>query len=89
MTLTSAELDLEFEQAQKDIKGLSRAPDSNTLLELYGLFKQAKEGDCDQPKPSMLNMRAFAKHQAWEGKKGTPREAAMTSYIDLVSKLTA
>lgn len=76
-----------FESAQKRIKTLSKAPGNETLLNLYGLFKQGNQGDVQGKKPSRLNLRARAKFEAWESKKGMSREEAQQAYIDLVDKL--
>lgn len=41
------------------VKGLSLSSDQR--LELYSLFKQATEGDCDEPKPSLIDLVGRAK----------------------------
>jgi diazepam-binding inhibitor (GABA receptor modulating acyl-CoA-binding protein) len=56
-------------------------------LEVYSLFKQGSIGDCNTDKPGMLDFKGKAKWDAWNGKKGTPKEEAQQSYIDLVSSL--
>ncbi|MFP3648320.1 acyl-CoA-binding protein, partial [Paraburkholderia sp. SIMBA_054] len=38
-------LDMQFTQAQEDVKQLPERPGNLTLLRLYALFKQASEGD--------------------------------------------
>lgn len=86
---TAIQLEEEFEQAQVRIKQLKEAPAQDDMLSLYGYFKQATDGDCTQSKPSMFNIRAFAKHQAWTGYKGMSKEEAMEAYIKLVNSLTA
>ena len=40
-----ADIKAQFEQAQKDVKTLTKRPDNNDMLALYSLFKQASEGD--------------------------------------------
>ena len=40
-----ATLQEQFEQAQIDVKGLTSRPSNEDLLSLYGLFKQATDGD--------------------------------------------
>ncbi len=56
-------------------------------LEVYSLFKQGTIGDCNTDKPGMLDFKGKAKWDAWNAKKGTPKEEAQQSYIDLVSSL--
>lgn len=57
------------------------------LLELYGLFKQATEGDVSGARPGMLDMKGRAKYDAWAGRKGMGKDEAMKAYVDLVGTL--
>ncbi len=50
-------------------------------LELYGLYKQATEGDITGAAPSATDFVARAKHQAWEKCKGMTKQQAMQAYI--------
>jgi acyl-CoA-binding protein len=79
----------DFSAAQSRVKTLSAAPDNSTLLALYALFKQATLGDVDGKRPGMLDLKGRAKYDAWTGKKGLTKEAAMTEYIALVDRLVA
>jgi diazepam-binding inhibitor (GABA receptor modulator, acyl-CoA-binding protein) len=78
-----------FEDAQKRVKGLSKSPSTDDLLELYALYKQATAGDVSGSRPGMLDMKGRAKYDAWSKKKGTGKDAAMTAYVALVDRLTA
>ncbi|KAK2578273.1 hypothetical protein KPH14_011626 [Odynerus spinipes] len=80
-------LDQQFEAAAEDIKILTKRPTNEELLELYALFKQATVGDCDTSKPGMFDMKAKAKWDAWQNKKGTSKEAAKQAYVDCVKNL--
>ena len=40
-----SDLKAKFEQAAKDVHSLAERPDNDTLLRLYGLYKQGAEGD--------------------------------------------
>jgi acyl-CoA-binding protein len=51
------------------------------LLTLYGLFKQAKEGDNARSKPAFYEMEASAKHEAWEKCRGLSQHEAKELYI--------
>lgn len=57
------------------------------LLTMYGLYKQATEGDATGARPGMLDVRGRAKHDAWAGRVGQSREAAMQEYIEAVDRL--
>jgi len=78
-----------FEDAQKRVKTLSSAPDTNTLLELYALYKQGTTGDVEGKRPGMLDLKGRAKYDAWSGKKGMTKDAAMEAYVRLVDRLVA
>jgi acyl-CoA-binding protein len=82
-----ADLKKEFEQAAKDIKGLTERPDNDTMLRLYSLYKQGSEGDVKGDKPGFFDFVGAAKYEAWEKLQGTSSEQAMKKYIDLVKKL--
>lgn len=80
------DLEDRFNRAVAASKGLpSQSPAA--LLELYGLFKQAREGDVRGSRPGVFDMRGRAKHDAWAGHKGKAREEAMTAYIQVVERL--
>lgn len=83
------DLKAKFEQAAKDVKGLSSRPSDNDLLELYALYKQATEGDASGDKPGFFNMVARAKFEAWEELAGTSSEEAMKRYVAKVKALGA
>ena len=77
----------QFEDAQIRVKTLSKAPSNDVLLELYSLYKQGAVGDVTGKRPGMLNMVGRAKYDAWAGRKGMSKDAAMQAYVDLVERL--
>ncbi len=79
----------EFEQAQKDVHTLSRKPDNEHLLALYGAFKQATEGDVKGSRPGMLNVTGRMKYDAWAKLRGTSRADAEAAYVAKVKALLA
>jgi acyl-CoA-binding protein len=76
-----------FEQAQKDVHTLSRKPDSTDLLDLYALFKQAKDGDVSGERPGMLNIAGRLKYDAWAKLKGMAKADAEAAYVKKVGDL--
>ena len=82
-----SELKGQFEQAQKDVKTLTKRPVNEDLLALYSLFKQATEGDAKGVRPGMFDMVGRAKYDAWSRLKGTSAEQAMKNYLGVVDKL--
>jgi len=67
-------------------KSLPSQP-NDTLLGLYGLYKQATSGDATGKRPGMFDMVGRAKYDAWATHSGTANEEAMRAYVDLVDSL--
>jgi diazepam-binding inhibitor (GABA receptor modulating acyl-CoA-binding protein) len=77
----------EFASAQERVKTLTSLPAPATLLELYGLYKQATAGDATGKRPGFLDLKGRAKFDAWAGRKGQSKDASMQAYVALVDKL--
>lgn len=77
----------DFEAAVANAKDLPKRPDNETLLKLYGLYKQATQGDASGKRPGFTDMVGRAKYDAWSKLKGTDQEEAMQQYVDLVNRL--
>ncbi|WIA09462.1 hypothetical protein OEZ85_008863 [Tetradesmus obliquus] len=78
----------DFEAAAERISN-TPGPNNDEMLELYGLFKQAKVGDNNTAKPGLLDLKGKKKWEAWNNKKGMSSEDAMKAYIELVDSLLA
>lgn len=83
----SVNIDELFTKATQDVKLLTVKPDDNTLLSLYGYFKQATVGDINTEKPSFFNFKETAKWSAWEKLKGMQKIQAKGNYIKIVKDL--
>jgi len=81
------DLKSQFEAAVAASRTLTAMPSNATLLELYALYKQATEGDVKGERPEGFDMVAAAKYDAWEDRRGLPRDAAQAAYIALVARL--
>ena len=77
----------DFESAQQRVKAVTSLG-NDTLLELYGLFKQSTVGDVEGKRPGMLDIKGRAKYDAWSSRRTMSRDAAMKAYIALVDRLT-
>ena len=55
-------------------------------LAVYGLYKQAKNGDCDTEKPGFLQLTSKAKWSAWKDLKGMDKDEAKQKYVDLLNE---
>jgi acyl-CoA-binding protein len=59
------------------------------MLDLYGLYKQATEGDDSGSRPGMFDLKGRAKFDAWAPRKGLSKDDAMKKYIALAVDLGA
>lgn len=76
-----------FEAAVANSSKLSERPDNATLLRIYGLYKQATQGDVQGAKPGFSDLVGRAKWDAWNQQKGASTDAAMQAYVDLIESL--
>lgn len=75
-----------LEEAMTRAKQLPDQP-NDVLLKLYGLYKQATQGDAGDDRPGVFDMVGRAKHDAWAKNRGMSQEAAVEAYAELVDKL--
>lgn len=78
----------QFEAAIEKAKSLP-SQSNETLLELYGLYKQATAGDVQGDRPGGFDFRGAAKYDAWAKRRGMSQDEAMQAYVALVEKLAA
>ena len=78
----------EFEEAVERSKTLAARPSNDVLLQLYGLYKQATDGDVNTPRPGGFDFKSIAKWEAWKGQEGKSSEEARTAYVQLVNDLS-
>ena len=81
------ELQQQFDNAVARSKELTRRPSNEELLQLYGLFKQATDGDATGERPGGFDFKAIAKYDAWAELKGKSKDEARKEYISLVDRL--
>lgn len=82
-----SELSDMFEKAANHLKSIIGKLETKHLLELYGFYKQATEGPCNIPKPCWYELQAKQKWEAWQVLGDMTCEAAMKSYVQLISEL--
>ncbi|GFH58858.1 hypothetical protein CTEN210_15334 [Chaetoceros tenuissimus] len=77
-------LNPDFQVAASNARSLSGL-DATDQLMIYGLYKQAKEGNASNANgPSRLNIVASKKYAAWQKFTGMPRHFAMMKYIEVI-----
>lgn len=77
-----------LEEAVQLTQKFTSRPSNEELLRLYGLYKQATEGDNETERPGGFDFKAAAKYNAWLMLKGKSKEDAITAYLDLVEELS-
>jgi diazepam-binding inhibitor (GABA receptor modulating acyl-CoA-binding protein) len=87
MSNSDENLEKEFLSAAENIKNSGKNLDNDTLLKLYGYYKQGTVGDCNTECPSFWNVKDKSKWEAWEQHKGMKKNHSMKKYIKIVIKL--
>ena len=82
------DLKAQFEHALEEAKSLP-SQSNEVLLELYGLFKQATQGDVEGERPGGFDFRGAAKFDAWNTRKGMSSDEAKQAYVELVARLAS
>ena len=77
-----------LEEAVQLTQKFTSRPSNEELLRLYGLYKQATEGDNEAERPGGFDLKAAAKYNAWLILKGKSKEDATKDYVDLVKELS-
>ena len=78
-----------FEDAVAAVPTLTKDPGNDAKLALYGLYKQATEGDVTGKRPGFTNPVGRAKYDAWAAVEGTSADDAEADYIAKVRALLA
>jgi len=81
--------DEQFAAAQERLKKLSRRPSNEELLQVYGLYKQATEGDVRGSRPGLFDPKGRAKFDAWAACKGIEKAEAKARYVAAVDGLVS
>jgi len=69
-------------------KTFTSKPSNEELLKLYGIYKQATEGDNKAERPKGFDFKAGAKYNSWMKYVGKTKEEASREYIKLVDELS-
>lgn len=81
------EIEKLFSMATAHVMRKANVYDARDLLELYALYKQASEGVCGTPRPSVLQMKARSKWNAWHELGDMSCADAQRAYVEKVHKL--
>ena len=56
-------------------------PSNDLKLKLYGLFRQATDGDAEGERPGLFDFVGGLKYDAWASNRGVNADEAMRRYI--------
>ena len=76
-----------FEEYAGKIKSAKPTMDNGQSEAIYGLFKQAKEGDCGAADPGDGDALVKQKWTAWTAQAGKSQEEAAAAYVELAKTL--
>lgn len=77
-----------LEEAIELTQKFTSKPSNEELLKLYGLYKQATEGDNETERPGGFDFKAAAKYNSWLTYKGKSKAEATELYLELVDQLS-
>ena len=78
---------MDFKEATELVGKLKDKLDNDTLLKLYGFFKQATIGDINITRPWPWQVKECSKYDAWLSVKGMKQSDAEEEYISIVKEL--
>jgi len=78
----------DFDEAVAQAMKLAPQP-PEVMMEAYGLFKQATQGDVQGRRPGTIDFKGQMKYDAWATRRGMSREDAEAAYVELVKRLAA
>jgi pimeloyl-ACP methyl ester carboxylesterase/acyl-CoA-binding protein len=90
-TTPTGELPARFDAAVERVRSAPAAgplkPSNEMKLKMYGLYRQAIDGDVQGKRPGMMDVVGRFKYDAWAGLKGLSRDDAMRQYIAEVESI--
>ena len=81
------EVKAKFDEATAAIAKLGGGVPDKDMGELYGLYKQAKFGNCISPSPPIYRLKEKRKWQAWMSKMGLTSQEAMSLYSHCADRI--
>lgn len=84
-----SDVDGKFEAIVKAYRASQGGPvaSARERRKLYGLYRQATDGDIDEAPPGFFAFDDQLKYRAWKGLRGTSKEVAKQRYVELARQL--
>lgn len=76
-----------FDKAAQHLQSLLATVDSETLLMLYGYYKQGQTGPCNITKPYWFDRKGKAKWEAWNKLGNMSQDEAKSMYIETIKSI--
>ncbi len=80
-------IDINFQEAVRNINNLNTRPEDDELLKLYGLYKQSLFGDNKTEQPGFFSFRDNKKWNAWMEHAGKSKQKAKKEYVSYANKI--
>ena len=84
--VSSMDVEKIFERAANHARTFKNISEKQ-MLQLYGLYKHAKEGPCNTPKPHIWDFIGKAKWESWNNLRDSSQINAKEEYISLVKDI--
>ncbi|XP_055694497.1 acyl-CoA-binding protein-like [Lutzomyia longipalpis] len=81
-------LEKKFFVAADRVREFTKKMSKEDWLLIYGLYKQASEGDITRGAPSMGDYQGRAHFIAWNDLKGMDQTLAMKKYVECVEQIS-
>ena len=81
------DIEEKFKSAAENVKNLETRPSNETLLQLYGLYKQAIIGNIDTSQPYSFLIEKRSKWDSWKLFENMDKCEAMSKYVEIVENL--
>jgi peroxisomal 3,2-trans-enoyl-CoA isomerase len=78
---------MDFSKAKSLLESSAVSISNDTKLKLYGLYKQATDGVCSVPKPSLTDFIGRSKWTSWSSLGKMTKQDAQKQYIQVVEQL--
>ena len=85
--MNNEQINSAFTMACNLVKTITNNLENSDLLELYGYYKQATQGDCNTQQPSYFNLKEYKKWEAWKQHIGKDQNNMKILYINKVKSI--
>ena len=81
------DIDILFQKSQDSIQEKKINLDTNTLLKLYGLYKQSTYGNNMNDEPNIVFFKEYCKWESWNKYKNLTKNKAKKKFIEYTNSL--